>query len=81
MLDAGARERVADLEEVIAAAGGEGHGDGVGRDALAHALARGVDGLRDLRPVGEIGADDDVVDVAGGLVLVAGLGGPDVNGC
>lgn len=64
--DRGALERLAQFEKVRRIARCESDGDrSRRRPGLAHALTGGVNYLRDLQPVGEVGADDDVVDQRG----------------
>jgi hypothetical protein len=79
--DAGIDETLGQLVEVSPIACCKSDGDGSRRNWTADALAGGVDGLRDLRPVREVGADDDVVrEVCGGVPVAVLRGGPDVNG-
>lgn len=56
----------------------QGYGNRAGRvHHAAVAFANGVDRLRNLRPFGEVGADDDVVNQV--RVGVAFAGRPGVN--
>jgi hypothetical protein len=76
-VDASARECVSDLDEVLFVSRVERDCDGAGEEPRRRRLSGGVDGLRNLRPVGEVGADDDVVDG----VTVLRATGVGVNGC
>lgn len=83
MGDAGAGEPLRQLLELGAIARSESDSDGARWDRAADTLTGGVDGLRDLRPMREVGADDDVVGQVCGGVAIAVLRreGPGVNGC
>lgn len=70
----GAFERLRESEEVVDVPRVQSDGYRAGRNAdVGHrrGLAGGVDGLRNLRPSGEIGADDDVVNDLDGLTVNA----------
>lgn len=90
--DAARLELPRELAEVHFVAGVQRDGDGAGQDLRVddrRGLAGGVDRLRDLRPVGEVGADDDVVGYVE-VLRTSGIGsrrskrtpvGLAVNGC
>lgn len=83
MRDRSCREARRDLVEVDPITCGESDGDRTRRNGLDGALTGSVDSLRDLRPVREISADDDVVcEVCGGVPITdLRRERPDVNGC
>jgi len=72
-------EHVTELEQVRLVARSQSYGNSAGWvDRPAVALANRVNRLGNLRPMGEVAADDDVVDQV--LIGVAFAGLPGVNG-
>lgn len=75
----GPRKEVPKLEQVRLIARSKSNGNRAGRvDHPAVAFTNRVNRLGNLRPVGEVAADDDVVDQVGVGVALAGQ--PGVNG-
>ncbi len=78
MRKSGSSEDVAELEQVGLVACRQGDSNRSRRvDRTAMAFANRVNRLGNLRPMGEVAADDDVVDQV--LIGVAFAGRPDVN--
>ena len=66
--DVGVVQELGEGQEMVLVPSVERDGDASWLRARVGTLSGGVDYLRDLRPMGEIGADDDVVDERAGTV-------------